>query len=291
MKLSLVLLGLAVAVCSYSASVSVPILCYHRISDGKPTNTTVTPDHFRSQMKTLQDQGFHIIPLAQLVAWKAGTGPVPEPHSVVVTFDDGHESFFTNVEPIIDDLHIPVTQFLVAGCISHGTYCVNWDQVTKLEQDPLVDLESHTWTHPSFTSQVRRRTPAAYAHLVDFELTESKTTLEKHLNHAVPMLAWPYGIYTPMLLQHAATDGYKVAFSIECRSATEADPQMAIPRCMVLDSYTGAEFVSFLRRMDEGATANPVNKSWRIMPEAADKISPAYEHVGSGALNKRTGSQ
>ena len=275
MKFSIVVLSLvlsiAASVCSLCASsnVEVPILCYHRISDGKPTNTTVTPDHFRSQLNTLREQGFHVIPLAELVAWKSGKGPAPKPHSIVITFDDGHASFFSDAEPIIDQFHIPVTQFLVAGCISKGTYCVNWDQVSKLEQDPLIDLESHTWSHPSFTREVRNRRPAAYLRLVDFELTASKTTLEKKLNRPVPMLAWPFGIYTPMLLQHSVSDGYKVAFSIECRSVTEADQPMAIPRCMVLNSYVGEDFLRFLTLADQAATTNPVNKNWRIMPEAA----------------------
>jgi peptidoglycan/xylan/chitin deacetylase (PgdA/CDA1 family) len=268
-KSFILVLGFAAALCADSASV--PILCYHRVSDGKPGNTTVTPEHFRSQMQTLEAHGFHVIPLAELVAWKSGKRPPPAPHSVVVTFDDGHESFFSEAEPIIDELHIPVTQFLEVGCISRGTYCVNWDQVAKLERDPLVDLESHTWSHPSFTREVRRRGPLAYRRFVDFELIESKLTLEKRLDRPVPMLAWPYGIYTPMLLERAVSDGYKVAFSIECRSVTEADSLMAIPRCMVLNSYTGEDFLRFLNLADLAATTTPVNKNWRVMPEAEGK--------------------
>ncbi len=259
MRFSALFLGLVACVCTYSASV--PILCYHRISDGKPSNTTVTPEHFRNQLKTLHDEGFHVIPLAELVAWKEGKGPEPEPHSVVITFDDGHESFFTDAEPIIDEFKVPVTQFLVAGCISHGTYCVDWDQVSKLELDPLIDLESHTWTHPTFTRELRRRKTASYVGLVDFELSKSKLTLERKLNRPVPMLAWPYGIYSPMLLRHAVADGYSVGFSIECRAVTEADPQMAIPRCMVMDSYTGEDFVRFLDLAGEAADTKPLNRS------------------------------
>ena len=271
MKPAALLISFLTAACCLVAQnsfVSVPILCYHRVSDGKPGNTTVTPEHFRSQLQTLHDAGFHVIPLAELVAWKSGKGAAPKPHSVVITFDDGHESFFSNAEAIIDRFHVPVTQFLVANCISNGSYCVTWEQIAKLEKDPLIDLESHTWSHPTFPREMRRRKPKAYTHLVDFELNESKMILENKLNRPVPMLAWPYGIYTPMLLRHAVLDGYKVAFSVECRSVTEADAQMAIPRCMVLDSYLGGDFVKFLRLADEAAVSKPANKNWRVMPVA-----------------------
>jgi peptidoglycan/xylan/chitin deacetylase (PgdA/CDA1 family) len=268
-KLKVLLTGLVAALRLFAAQppeVSVPILVYHRVSNGKPGNTTVTPEHFRSQLETLRDHRFHVIPLADLIAWKSGKGPAPQPMSVVITFDDGHESFFTEAQPIIDEFHVPVTQFLVAGCIQAGGYCVNWEQVSKLAQDPLINLESHTWTHPTFTHEIHRRSPASYTRLVDFELTHSHITLEEKLKRPVPWLAWPYGIYDPMLLRHAEADGYKAGFSIECRSVTAADPMMAIPRCMVLNSDVGDDLLRFLTLADEAAKQTPVNRKWRIVP-------------------------
>lgn len=273
MKLPVLWLCLAAAVglnAAPTSDVRVPILVYHRVCDGKPGNTTVTPDHFRSQLQTLHDAGYHVIPLADLVAWKAGKGPAPAAHSVVITFDDGHESFYSEAKPIIDEFKIPVTQFLVTGCISNGTYCVNWDEVGKLTQDPLIDLESHTVTHPTFTKEARRRRAASYQRFVDVQLISSKATLEKRTNRSVPMLAWPYGIYSPMLLKRAANDGYKVGFSVECRSATRSDSNMAIPRCMVVNSDVGENLIRFLAWADEAATATPVNKKWRAMPIMAE---------------------
>ncbi len=254
-------------------STLVPILCYHRISNGKPGNTTVTPENFRLQLQSLRDNGFHVIPLSELVAWKGGTGPAPKPHSIVITFDDGHESFFTSAQPIIDEFKVPVTEFLVVNCISNGTYCVTWDEVAKLQQDPLIDLESHTWSHPTFP-HVLHRNPTGYAQFVDSELTDSKNTLEKKLNRPVPLLAWPYGLYSPMLLRHAAADGYRAAFSVQCRAVSQSDPQMAMPRCMVLNSYVGPDFLKFLSLIDKAATATPVNTKWRVMPLAPKPPAP-----------------
>ena len=40
----------------------VPVLCYHHIKDGKPTNDyTVNTDIFRQQMQMLADSGYHSI--------------------------------------------------------------------------------------------------------------------------------------------------------------------------------------------------------------------------------------
>jgi peptidoglycan/xylan/chitin deacetylase (PgdA/CDA1 family) len=261
------LLPLALTICSLNAAeLSVPILCYHRIREAPMSATTVTPENFRSQLMTLTENGYRIIPLSDLVAWRLGTGPAPAEHSVVITFDDGHESFYDNAKPILDSLHVPATMFLVTSCISHGTYCVGWDQVASLEKDPLIDLESHTVDHPNFSRQQRRLASASYDQFVDGELAQSKTALETKLSHPVDMLAWPYGIYTPGLLASAAKDGYAIGFSVECRSAALADPKMAMPRCMVLNSDTGDNLLHLLRLADAEAAKGNTERKWRLMP-------------------------
>ena len=273
------LLPLALTICCLSAAdLSVPILCYHRIREAPIGATTVTPENFRNQLMTLTANGYRIIPLSDLVAWRLGTGAAPAEHSVVITFDDGHASFYDNAKPILDSLHVPVTMFLVTSCISHGTYCVGWDQVASLERDPLVDLESHTVDHPNFSRQQRRLASASYDHYVDGELAQSKSALEAKLSHPVEMLAWPYGIYTPGLLESAAKDGYEIGFSVECRSAKLADPKMAMPRCMVLNTDTGDNLLHLLKLADAEAAKSSTEHKWRLMPRANQVLVSKAAH-------------
>ena len=48
------------------AKQQVPVLCYHRISDGNKGDYTVSPATFSAHMKVLSDSGYHSISPAQL---------------------------------------------------------------------------------------------------------------------------------------------------------------------------------------------------------------------------------
>src|SRR5213075_3239723 len=55
-------MGPAADAATILARPQVPVLCYHHIKDGKPTNDyTVNAETFRQQMQILADSGYHSI--------------------------------------------------------------------------------------------------------------------------------------------------------------------------------------------------------------------------------------
>ncbi len=207
---------------------------------------TVTTKHFKEQMDLLSKNGYTVIPLAALVAWRLGKGPAPSAHSVVLTFDDGNLSFYREAKPIIEAQRLPVTLFIYPSCISNASYAMTWNQLAELAAEPIVSIESHTVWHPNFKQEAKKSNPADYNAFVDMQLRKSKAILEDRLKHAVDLLAWPFGIYDPSLLNRAKAAGYQAGFSIECRAATASDSMMALPRCIVLDEDVGPRFLRFL---------------------------------------------
>jgi hypothetical protein len=79
---------------------------------------TVRTVTFRSQLDYLRRHGYPIIPLRTLVLYLLAQGPAPPPHAVVITADDGHESVFTEMLPIIREYQVPVTLFIYPSAIS-----------------------------------------------------------------------------------------------------------------------------------------------------------------------------
>ena len=76
--------------------VQVPILLYHRF--GPAINgMTVTTGVFESHLKYLNDHGYPVIPLRNLVDYLLKEGPPPGNRSVIITIDDGHRSVYLTV--------------------------------------------------------------------------------------------------------------------------------------------------------------------------------------------------
>jgi peptidoglycan/xylan/chitin deacetylase (PgdA/CDA1 family) len=229
------------------AVVSVPILLYHRFGPVVADSMTVTTPVFESHLKYLRDNGYTVIPLRQFVDYLLKKGAPPPPRSVVIVADDGHESVYTDMLPLISKYHVPVTLFIYPSAISNASYAMTWEQLRGLKKSGLVDFQSHSYWHPNFKKDKKKMAPAEYEKSLQMQLRKSKERLEKELNVKVDMLAWPFGIYDDELVRKAAEAGYAAAFTIERRNAGNADNVMTLPRYLLIDADRGKAFESLLK--------------------------------------------
>ena len=103
------------------------ILVYHRFGPAVKDWMTVRTSTFRWQIDYLKQHHHPIIPLPALISYLRGQGPAPPPRSVVITADDGHESVFTDMLPVVREYHVPVTLFIYPSAISNASYAMTWD--------------------------------------------------------------------------------------------------------------------------------------------------------------------
>lgn len=243
---------LLVISCAVSAnpSIHIPILCYHNFNPTIPGSMNMKPETFENQMNWLEQNGFTIIPLQDAVAYLQGKKDTLPPKSIVVTIDDGWKSVYTYLTPIIKKHHIPVTLFIYPQTISSGKNAMTWDELKELQQTGLFDIQSHTYSHPNFKQEKKRRSADSYQAFVESELVKPKKILDEKLNTHVTLLAWPFGIYNDALEKAAAEAGYEMAFTIDAIPASRSNRAMAEPRYMILESQTFKTF----QRIANGAT-------------------------------------
>jgi hypothetical protein len=109
-----------------AAPVDVPILVYHSIAPTHPGQNTeqrlldVDTTMFRQQMFYLVANQYTVVPLGAVVDAIRGHGSVPA-HSVAITFDDGWLSQFDNALPILEQLHLTATFFIITHQVGEGT--------------------------------------------------------------------------------------------------------------------------------------------------------------------------
>ena len=102
-------------------SAQVPILMYHHIAEGETNFVTVTPGEFEDQMKTLCENGYTAISLAELYAYVIHGTELPE-NPIVITFDDGYTSIYEYAYPILEKYGMNATIFTIGYAIGAETY-------------------------------------------------------------------------------------------------------------------------------------------------------------------------
>jgi peptidoglycan/xylan/chitin deacetylase (PgdA/CDA1 family) len=225
-----------------TAERGVPILLYHRFGPVLADSMTITTAVFEAHLRFLRDHGYTVVPLRTVVDWVRGKGPPPPPRSVVITVDDAHRSVATEMLPLVLRYRVPVTLFVYPSAISNASYAMTWEQLRQLQETGLFDIQSHTFWHPNFKVEKRRLAPEAYARLVQTQLLKPRAILKNRLGVDTDMLAWPFGIHDPELMESAARAGYVAAFTIERARAQPGENPLDLPRYLLSNADRGTAF-------------------------------------------------
>ena len=92
-----------------------PILEYHMVQEANPDKAyeyNVPPAEFEAQLDYLEQQGYATISIRDYLRAKKGLQQLPD-KPVILTFDDGYESNYTELLPILDKRGLKSTIFMV----------------------------------------------------------------------------------------------------------------------------------------------------------------------------------
>lgn len=182
------------------------ILCYHSVGTPEWGNNDVSPRRFREQLESALHLGYRFVP-ASIIANGAGA-----PKDLAVTFDDGVRSVATNAAPILRELGIPWTLFVVTAWADghapfHPEQLLGWREVERLANDGAT-IASHSVTHPNFG----RLAPDSVVQ----ELEASRRTLESRLGILTAEFAIPMGQsadWTQHAMDAATSAGYTTVYA------------------------------------------------------------------------------
>ncbi len=84
--------------------VALPILMYHHIlkETSRQNDYTISPEEFRQDLIYLKESGYTPVVIQDLLNYVQGKSPLPE-QPVMITFDDGYESFHEYAFPILQE--------------------------------------------------------------------------------------------------------------------------------------------------------------------------------------------
>lgn len=131
------------------------IIMYHQIASGKSKlgKFTLSDSQLESDLLYLKEQGYETITMAQLIDYAKGTGGLPE-KPVMLTFDDGYESFYGYVYPLLQKYNMRAVLSVVGEFVDRYTEkpdhnlrysCLNWDEVREMRDSGLVEIQNHTY--------------------------------------------------------------------------------------------------------------------------------------------------
>lgn len=213
------------------------VLMYHDITEQpRAGKSEMTSTLFKEQMELLKADGFHIISLNEYADFILNDGSVPD-NAVLITFDDGYESFYKDAFPILKEYGYPAVNFIIVSTVGDaslkGEPKMTWDQMREMQKSGM-DFYSHTYdlhhygvmredglTKPVMTrkqyfkDEKRTETEEEYTKRITDDLAAAEQKIKEELNNPRGVVAFPYGAYNEQVLEIMKSLGIELSFTVK----------------------------------------------------------------------------
>lgn len=193
----------------------VTILSYHSVVDSnEPTRPDPYKQHlpldlFRKHLDHLK-KDYTVISLRDFLSARRKHRELPN-YSVVLTFEDGFQDFYTVAAGQLAQRQLDATVFVITDKVDgryppNGESFLSWPQVEELARSG-VEVGSHTCSHPKLPElsldEVRR------------ELADSRTAIMAHIEQVEVPLSYPHGRTSRSIIRLGQSLGYSCAITTE----------------------------------------------------------------------------
>ena len=268
LALLLVLLGLDILYRSRHIRV-LSVLMYHHFDVESTADTVVTPEIFREQLEALQAAGFTAVTLRQITAFVEEGQPLPS-KPILITMDDGYTSNLTLAAPILEDLGMCATVFVIGVNEGEDIYVhsgepltpsrFSYEEAAPWVEKGVLDLQSHSYDLHQLASYgysgrdgmtpLAGETPTDYRAMLDEDMARFRQRREGRVATDLVALAYPFGYYTEETDQILREEGIAVTFTIEPHSNVLVRGDTASLRLLgrynVTDQWSGQALVRLL---------------------------------------------
>lgn len=233
----------------------VVVLTYHHVTDQSGQRYVISPDQFARHMAFLHENDLHPISMAEFLRF-VETGNIATANAVLITFDDGYESYYTKAFPIMRTYGYPSVNFSIAGRLrdvadrkrENMTTPLTIGQVQEMLATGLADIGSHTYslheeearnewgeqgpkTAPVYLEDLNRlEAEQEYRDRLYVDFNMSRVGLSEWAGHQVEALSLPFGYANKIVLETAKQAGYRYVFNSTPGVATSRTNPFAIPR-------------------------------------------------------------
>jgi peptidoglycan/xylan/chitin deacetylase (PgdA/CDA1 family) len=199
------------------------VLTYHRVRDDNiEPDISVNSNLFVKQMQYLKAQ-YQIVPLDEAMLCLDSNHDLSS-DKVSITFDDGYRDNFKIAFPVLDELDITATVFLISGLIGRHDDFLDIEAIQSMA-DKGIRFGSHTVNHPILSSISDEK--------AKYEIVESKSSLESMLGEKVKHFAYPKGKpqhYTDNTVELVMKAGYEFAFTTTNGRIHQRQNKYLLPR-------------------------------------------------------------
>ena len=216
-----------------------PILMYHVIAPppaGAPfPGLYVEPGLFEAQMKALKAAGWHAVTPDQLASnWREGT-PLPAGKPIVVSFDNGYQSQYTQALPILKRLGWVAEENIQLSGLPPSQGGLLQRQIKGMVEAGW-ELDTQGFSHADLVT--------LGAEALHYQVAVARQTIQRRFQVPVNWFCYPSGHYDATVIAEVKAAGYAGSTTVVPGWASPSSDPYRLPRLRVLGGTSPQSLLS-----------------------------------------------
>lgn len=206
------------------------IIMYHHISKNNNLigDYVISPDELENDFKYLKSRGYQTLSVRDLYALDKGEKQLPQ-KSVMLTFDDGQESFYKYAYPLLKKYNFSAV-FSVIGSyteqfskIQEGDVeysHVTWQQIKEMSTEGMVEIGNHSYNMHSNSgvgrsgvTQMSGESDENYRIELEADILKFNSLFLKNVGFAPDIYTYPFGRYSNLTEDIIKECGFSAVFT------------------------------------------------------------------------------
>ena len=216
----------------YASADQANVFIYHRFDDSRFPSTNISSRDFQAHLEILHRQGFTVLTLGQIIDRIKRGENLPQ-RCAAITVDDAFRSFLTGGWPLLKKIGFPATLFVSTDLVGGGDY-LDWDELKTL-RDQGVELGNHSASHAYLLDRSKDEDWRAR---VRADISRAQRAFESNLGFTPRLFAYPYGEFSPELVELVRQAGFDAAVGQQSGVLTPEQDLFRLPRFPMGGVYT-----------------------------------------------------
>ena len=200
-------------------------IMYHRFEENKYPSTNIKISEFKKHLEMIKKNDIKFINPSNFEKELYNN---KLQRKILLTIDDGYQSFYEKAWPILKESKIPFILFVSTREVGKKGY-MSWDDIREIDKYNFVEIGNHSHTHD---------------YLIDFKDQEIINDLKKSINIFEEKLgknsiffSYPFGEYSTSLKNIVIDLGFKYAFGQHSGVVDYTKNLFEMPRFPINEKY------------------------------------------------------
>ena len=217
--------SLAINLSEFNPDKGVIALMYHRFNENKYPSTNIRNEVFLKHLDEINNSKFEFISFNkfnEIIKNKM------EKNYLLLTIDDGFESFYLNAWPVLKKRKIPFILFVSTREVGNYGY-MTWKQIKEIDSSGLATIGNHSHTHEYLIDWKDNK--------IKSDLITSIEIFKKELGYSPEIFSYPFGEYSINLKKIVEDLNFKFAFGQHSGVIDPTKDFLELPRFPINEKY------------------------------------------------------